>query len=82
VAIGSTGASGTPAESGSRYSRCFSFHAYEHSQALGNNDIGSEHLLLGLIAEGESPGARILVEHGTNLEATLREVRAAQAEAA
>jgi hypothetical protein len=35
---------------------------------LGHSDIGTEHLLLGLAREGESPGARVLRRLGADLE--------------
>lgn len=34
---------------------------------LGHNYVGTEHILLGLIREGEGLGAKILVEHGASL---------------
>jgi ATP-dependent Clp protease ATP-binding subunit ClpC len=38
--------------------------AAEESQTLGHNYIGTEHLLLGLLKEGEGMAARILIEMG------------------
>ena len=38
--------------------------AAEESQALGHNYIGTEHLLLGLLKEGEGVAARVLMEMG------------------
>ena len=46
--------------------------ALRESLALGHNYIGSEHLLLGLIREGEGLAARILTEAGVSLD-DLRE---------
>src|SRR5438270_192963 len=42
--------------------------ALRESLALGHNYIGSEHLLLGLIREGEGMAARILTEAGVSLD--------------
>ena len=42
--------------------------ALRESLALGHNYIGSEHLLLGLIREGEGLAARILTEAGVSLD--------------
>ncbi|MDI6736413.1 MAG: ATP-dependent Clp protease ATP-binding subunit [bacterium] len=41
--------------------------AVEEAKALHHNYIGTEHLLLGLIREGESVGARVLTALGVNL---------------
>jgi ATP-dependent Clp protease ATP-binding subunit ClpC len=38
--------------------------AAEESQSLGHNYIGTEHLLLGLLKEGEGVAARVLLEMG------------------
>ncbi|MCE5300824.1 MAG: NDP-hexose 4-ketoreductase, partial [Spirochaetia bacterium] len=40
--------------------------AAEESQVLGHNYIGTEHLLLGLLKEGEGIAARVLIETGIN----------------
>jgi ATP-dependent Clp protease ATP-binding subunit ClpC len=53
--------------------------AYEEARGLHNNYIGTEHLLLGLIAEGESIAARVLIAHGVELEVARRHVEALQA---
>lgn len=45
--------------------------AQEEAQRLGNNYIGTEHLLLGIMSEGESVAAKVL-EH---LDLTLAKVR-------
>jgi len=42
--------------------------AVEEARALHHNYIGTEHLLLGLIREGESVGAKVLASVGVNLE--------------
>ena len=52
--------------------------AYEEARQLNNNYIGTEHLLLGLIREGDGLAARVLVKLGADLEATRREVYAMQ----
>ena len=48
--------------------------AYEEARQLNNNYIGTEHLLLGLIREGDGLAARVLVKLGADLERTRREV--------
>src|SRR6266702_187026 len=52
--------------------------AYEEARQLNNNYIGTEHLLLGLIREGNGLAARVLVKLGADLERTRREVYAMQ----
>jgi ATP-dependent Clp protease ATP-binding subunit ClpA len=52
--------------------------AYEEARQLNNNYIGTEHLLLGLIREGDGLAARVLVKLGANLDRTRREVYAMQ----
>jgi Clp amino terminal domain, pathogenicity island component len=41
---------------------------------LGHNYIGTEHILLGLIREGEGVGAQVLVKLGTNLDQVRQQV--------
>jgi ATP-dependent Clp protease ATP-binding subunit ClpC len=53
--------------------------AYAESARLGNNYIGSEHLVLGLIREGDGLAARVLLNLGADLERARQEVRAMQA---
>jgi len=48
--------------------------AYEEARQLNNNYIGTEHLLLGLIREGDGLAARVLIKLGADLERTRREV--------
>jgi ornithine carbamoyltransferase len=48
--------------------------AYEEARQLNNNYIGTEHILLGLIREGDGLAARVLVKQGADLERTRREV--------
>ena len=43
--------------------------AYEESKPLNNNYIGTEHILLGLLREGEGLAARVLTDMGIELEA-------------
>ena len=44
--------------------------AYDEARALNNNYIGTEHLLLGLIREGENLASRTLHKQGVELDAT------------
>jgi len=48
--------------------------AYDEARQLNNNYIGTEHLLLGLIREGEGLAGRTLSKLGVDLERTRREV--------
>ncbi|MEW6281550.1 MAG: ATP-dependent Clp protease ATP-binding subunit [Candidatus Eremiobacterota bacterium] len=50
--------------------------AQEEAQRLGNNYIGTEHLLLGIISEGESVAAKVLENLGVNLQKVRAEVEA------
>jgi ATP-dependent Clp protease ATP-binding subunit ClpC len=50
--------------------------ALREAMELGHQYIGTEHLLLGLIREGEGVGARVLVELGADLASTRAEVMA------
>src|SRR5689334_9214002 len=52
--------------------------AYDESQQLQNNYIGTEHLLLGLIGEEDGLAGRVLVALGADLERTRAAVRAMQ----
>lgn len=49
--------------------------ARREAKALGHNYIGSEHLLLGLLAEGEGFAAKVLLSRGLSLEKTRQQVR-------
>ena len=42
--------------------------AQEEARRLGHNVVGTEHILLGLIAEGEGVGAKALTAMGVSLE--------------
>jgi RNA polymerase sigma factor (sigma-70 family) len=48
--------------------------AYAEAKALRNNYIGCEHLLLGLLGEGEGLAAKVLAERDVTLEAARREM--------
>ncbi|MGH7738219.1 MAG: ATP-dependent Clp protease ATP-binding subunit [Candidatus Tyrphobacter sp.] len=50
--------------------------AQEEAQRLGNNYIGTEHVLLGIISEGESLAAKVLESLGVNLAKVRQEVEA------
>jgi ornithine carbamoyltransferase len=52
--------------------------AYTEARQLNNDTIRTEHLLLGLIREGDGLAARILLKLGADLERTRREVIAMQ----
>ncbi len=54
--------------------------AYDEARQLNNNYIGTEHLLLGLIREGEGLAARVLAKLGVDLERTRREVMSLQSD--
>lgn len=46
--------------------------SYEQMQLLGHRYIGTDHLLLGILAEGEGLAARVLNELGVDLDRTRR----------
>ncbi len=46
----------------------------EEARALNHNHIGTEHLLLGLLRDGEGVACRVLTSLGISLEAARREV--------
>src|SRR4030088_3056279 len=50
--------------------------AQEEAQRLGNNYIGTEHILLRIISEGESLAAKVLETLGVNLAKVRQEVEA------
>jgi Clp amino terminal domain, pathogenicity island component len=52
--------------------------AYEEARRLNNNYIGTEHLLLGLVAEEEGLGARVLLAQGVDLDRARAEVERLQ----
>src|SRR6266511_3337300 len=44
------------------------------ARRLGHHYLGAEHLLLGLLLEGDNLAARVLVAHGLDLETVRAEV--------
>lgn len=48
--------------------------AFEEAQRLGHNYIGTEHLLLGLIGEGEGVAAQVLAKLGADINAVRHKV--------
>jgi len=48
--------------------------AQEEARSLGHNLVGTEQILLGLIAEGTGVAAKVLIEQGVTLQATRLEV--------
>src|SRR5579875_1111943 len=49
--------------------------AYDEARQLGNNYVGTEHLLLGLIREDEGLAGRVLTKLGVDLDRTRAEVQ-------
>jgi len=54
--------------------------AYDEPRQLGNNYIGTEHLLLGLLREAEGMAGKTLIKLGVELERTRQEVKQLQAD--
>jgi ATP-dependent Clp protease ATP-binding subunit ClpC len=48
--------------------------SFEEARRMGHTYIGSEHLLLGLLAEGEGIGAQVLVDLGATLDKVRAEI--------
>lgn len=48
--------------------------AYEESRPMGSQNIGTEHLLLGLISEHDGTASRVLTSFGLRLDVVRREV--------
>ncbi|MDI9420456.1 MAG: ATP-dependent Clp protease ATP-binding subunit [Firmicutes bacterium] len=48
--------------------------AQEEARRLGHNVVGTEHILLGLIAEGEGVGAKALTSMGVSLDRVRQEI--------
>jgi len=48
--------------------------AYDEARQLNNNYIGTEHLLLGLIREGEGLASRVLANAGADLDAARQAI--------
>ena len=49
-------------------------HAQEEARQLNHPAIGTEHILLGVLREGEGVGAKALMSMGTDLEKVRAEV--------
>lgn len=49
-------------------------YAHEESEKLGHQHIGTEHLLLGILREGNSMIAKALLEHGFSIEIVRKEI--------
>src|SRR5256885_3078844 len=48
--------------------------SFEEARRMGNNYVGTEHLLLGLLIEGEGIAAHVLEDLGANLEKVRGEI--------
>jgi hypothetical protein len=48
--------------------------SFEEARRMGNNYVGTEHLLLGLLIEGEGIAAHVLEDLGANLEKVRAEI--------
>src|SRR5215208_4519716 len=48
--------------------------AQMEARRLGHHYLGPEHLLLGLLRQGDNPAARVLVDHGLDLETVRAEI--------
>ena len=48
--------------------------SFEEARRMGHNYVGTEHLLLGLLIEGEGIAAHVLDDLGVSLEAARREI--------
>ena len=48
--------------------------SFEEARRMGNNYVGTEHLLLGLLIEGEGIAAHVLEDLGVNLEKVRAEI--------
>jgi hypothetical protein len=49
-------------------------HSFEEARRMGDNYVGTEHMLLGLLAEGEGIAAHVLVDLGATLERVRVEI--------
>jgi ATP-dependent Clp protease ATP-binding subunit ClpC len=49
-------------------------HALRESSELGHTYVGTEHILLGLLSEGEGVAARVLTELGADLDGARQQV--------
>lgn len=52
--------------------------AYDEARSLNNNHIGSEHILLGLLREGEGISGQVLATQNTDIEAARRIIMSLQ----
>ncbi|HOV42973.1 MAG TPA: Clp protease N-terminal domain-containing protein, partial [Syntrophothermus lipocalidus] len=50
-------------------------HAQEEARNLGHPAVGTEHILLGLIREGEGVGAKAILALGVDLETVRNELK-------
>jgi hypothetical protein len=50
-------------------------NAFHEALQLGHNYVGTEHILLGLFADGDAVAAKVLVELGANVDATRARIR-------
>lgn len=50
-------------------------HAFEEAILLGDNEVGTTHLLLGLLREEDTLAARVLEEHGVRLSDVRAQVK-------
>jgi ATP-dependent Clp protease ATP-binding subunit ClpA len=48
--------------------------SFEEARRMGHNNVGTEHLILGLLIEGEGIAARVLVDLGASLERVRAEI--------
>lgn len=48
--------------------------SFEEARRMGHNHVGTEHLLLGLLVEGEGIAAHVLQDLGANLEKVREEI--------
>ena len=53
-------------------------NAFHEALQLGHNYVGTEHILLGLFADGDAVAAKVLVELGANVDATRARIRKGQ----
>jgi hypothetical protein len=53
--------------------------SYSEARQLGNEYLGTEHLLLGLLREGEGRAWKVLTKHGATLDRVRHEVQSMQA---
>jgi ATP-dependent Clp protease ATP-binding subunit ClpC len=50
-------------------------YAKEEAQSLGNNYVGTEHILVGLLREDEGVAAQLLMNHGLKLDTVRDKIR-------